>query len=212
MEIQEKNLQKEEKAVRYTHINSGAPSVCIMFSGAGYNYNHPLFYYATMMMIEQGIDVVHIHYQYEANLLKTHRVEDISSLMMADIHLVITDLSQKHIYQKTILLGKSLGTIPITLHLAKEEFFREAQIILLTPLLKFPSIAKATVLIKQEVLLVMGNQDPYFHHETIEKMKERSIQIEIIDGANHSLDIDYHTEHSLQTLKTVMAELKRFIS
>ncbi|ASV67400.1 MULTISPECIES: alpha/beta family hydrolase [Cytobacillus] len=212
MEIHERNLQKEEKVVRYTHINSGAPSVCIMFSGAGYNYNHPLFYYATMMMIEQGIDVVHIHYQYEANLLKTHRVEDISSLMMADIHLVITDLSQKHIYQKTILLGKSLGTIPITLHLAKEEIFREAQIILLTPLLKLPSIAKATVLITQEVLLVIGNQDPYFHHETIEEMKERSIQIKIIDGAHHSLDINYHTEQSLQTLKTVMAELKRFIS
>lgn len=34
MEIQERNLQKEEKVVRYTHINSGAPSVCIMFSGA----------------------------------------------------------------------------------------------------------------------------------------------------------------------------------
>lgn len=132
--------------------------------------------------------------------------------MMADIHLVITDLSQKHIYQKTILLGKSLGTIPISLHLAKEEFFREAQIILLTPLLKFPSIAKATVLIKQEVLLVIGNQDPYFHHETIEEMKECSIQIKIIDGANHSLDINYHTEQSLQALKTVMAELKRFIS
>lgn len=211
MEIHEINLQKEEKTVRYTHINLGASSVCIMFSGAGYNYNHPLFYYATMMMIEQGIDVVHIHYQYETNLLKTHRVEDISSLMMEDIHLVITDIFKKHTFQKTILLGKSLGTIPITLHLARDEIFRKAQIILLTPLLTFPTIAKATVLLKQQVLLIIGNQDLYFHHETIEELKGHSVQVKIIDGANHSLDIGYHTGQSLQTLQTVMNEVQRFI-
>ena len=41
-----------------------------MFSGPGYNYDKPLFYYTTMLMLENKIDVVHIHYSYDGQLME----------------------------------------------------------------------------------------------------------------------------------------------
>lgn len=55
-----------------------------MFSGSGYNYDKPLFYYATMTMLQHKWDVVHIHYAYDQQLLKS-TLEEISKVMMEDI-------------------------------------------------------------------------------------------------------------------------------
>jgi hypothetical protein len=61
-----------DKEVQYTHIENGSKVVCFMFSGAGYKYDKPLFYYSTMTMLLNQYDVVHIHYSYGQDLFKLH--------------------------------------------------------------------------------------------------------------------------------------------
>lgn len=62
-----------------------------MFSGAGYTYDKPLFYYSTMVMLENNFDVVHIHYSYnqkEQNLSE----EKLANLIVEDVNPVVTEV------------------------------------------------------------------------------------------------------------------------
>ena len=110
-----------------------------MFSGSGYNYDKPLFYYATMTMLQNNIDVIHIHYSYEKQLFNKP-LEEIIKIMMEDINPVIFEVLKNDQYNKTIFLGKSLGTIPITIDIMRRNEFINSKMILLTPLLKFDLI------------------------------------------------------------------------
>lgn len=51
--------KKNDKEIRYTYMKNGSNIVCFMFSGSGYTYDKPLFYYATMTMLNNKLDVVH---------------------------------------------------------------------------------------------------------------------------------------------------------
>ena len=81
-----KEIHIEGKVIPYTHIEKGSNKICFMFSGSGYNYDKPLFYYATMLMLEHKIDVVHIHYSYDEQVMNKS-MEEITKVMMDDINL-----------------------------------------------------------------------------------------------------------------------------
>ena len=93
-----------------------------MFSGSGYNYDKPLFYYATMLMLEHKIDVVHIHYSYDEQVMNKP-MEEVTKVMMDDINPVINEVLKDEQYNETMFLGKSLGTIPIANDLMRRDDF-----------------------------------------------------------------------------------------
>ncbi|MCZ0874101.1 hypothetical protein [Peribacillus sp. AS_2] len=70
MEVNQRKINSNEKEITYTHIETGSPAICFMFSGAGYTYEKPLFYYSTMIMLQNQYDVVHIHYAYDQDIFK----------------------------------------------------------------------------------------------------------------------------------------------
>ena len=111
-----------DKAIRYTHIEKGSSTVCFMFSGSGYNYDKPLFYYATMLMLEHKIDVVHIHYSYDEQVMNKP-IEELTKVMMDDIYPIINEVLKDEQYNETMFLGKSLGTIPIANDVMREKSF-----------------------------------------------------------------------------------------
>ena len=125
-----------------------------MFSGSGYNYDKPLFYYATMLMLEHKIDVVHIHYSYDEQVMNKP-MEEVTKIMMDDINPVMKEVLKAEQYNDTIFLGKSLGTIPIANDLMKREFL-QSKMILLTPLLTFDTIFDSILHSNHEGILVMG--------------------------------------------------------
>ncbi|CDQ20880.1 hypothetical protein BN982_03235 [Halobacillus karajensis] len=64
MKVEGKENLIGDKKHKYTHIQNNSNKVCFMFSGAGYTYDKPLFYYSTMKFIEDKVDIVHVHYNY----------------------------------------------------------------------------------------------------------------------------------------------------
>lgn len=110
------------KQIEYTHIQTGSKNVCFMFSGTGYTYEKPLLYYATMVMLENNIDVVQVHYSYEQELFE-QTFEDIKNFIMNDIDPVINNVIDNFHYDETIFLAKSLGTIPVVSEIMKREAF-----------------------------------------------------------------------------------------
>ncbi|MBB6452425.1 hypothetical protein HNQ94_000870 [Salirhabdus euzebyi] len=211
MKAVQKTIYTPDKEIAYTHIQKGSSKICFMFSGIGYTYEKPLLYFATMTMLEQGLDVVHIHYEYGQEFLK-NPIADISAKMVSDIDLVMKDVSHNNLYDETILLGKSLGTIPIVLEYARREAFKDTKMVLLTPLLGYDVLYDSILKSNMLGLLIIGDEDQHYKQELMEQLQKTKLEIEIIKGANHSLD-DYQldTNQSLHNLSRVMKKIKENI-
>lgn len=200
------------KQIEYTHIQKGSKNVCFMFSGTGYTYEKPLLYYATMVMLENNIDVVQVHYSYEQELFE-QTFEDIKNFIMNDIDPVINNVIDNFHYDETIFLAKSLGTIPVVSEIMKREAFNKSKMILLTPLLKLERIYEEILNSNHEGLIVIGDKDPHYNPEQVKEMAQHtSFNIEVIHGVNHSLDdVEYDTLISISSLTKVIKSLHEMI-
>ncbi|HDR7517809.1 alpha/beta hydrolase [Bacillus mobilis] len=206
-----KEIHVDSKVIPYTHIEKGSSTVCFMFSGSGYNYDKPLFYYATMLMLENKIDVVHIHYSYDERVMNKP-MEEITKIMMDDINLVMKEVLNGEQYNHTMFLGKSLGTIPIANDLMKREEFAKSKMILLTPLLTFDSICDSILHSHHEGLLVIGDKDHQYNAYQIDQLYKTNLQIEVVKNANHSVNVgEYETENSIEAIAKIIEKLKEVV-
>ncbi|UNP79485.1 alpha/beta hydrolase [Bacillus mycoides] len=206
-----KEIHIDDKVIRYTHIEKGSNTVCFMFSGSGYNYDKPLFYYATMLMLENKIDVVHIHYSYDGQLMEKP-MEEITKIMMDDINPIMNEVTQNEQYNFTMFLGKSLGTIPIANDLMKREEFLRSKMMLLTPLLTFDSIFDSILHSHHEGLLVIGDKDHQYNANQINQLHKTNLQIEVVKNANHSVNVgEFETENSIEAIAKIIEKLKEVV-
>ena len=211
MKVNKKEIQINDKAISYTHIEMGSKTICFMFSGSGYNYDKPLFYYATMAMLQNKIDIVHIHYSYDKQTMKKN-IEEIAKIMMGDINPVILDVLKNGQYNDTIFLGKSLGTIPIANELMKREEFLNSKMILLPPLLRSDSLFDSIFNSQHQGLLVIGDKDHHYNSNQIDQLSKSNLKIDVVQNANHSLDVgEFETTNSILTLSRIMEKLQETV-
>ncbi|GMR68855.1 TPA: alpha/beta hydrolase [Bacillus anthracis] len=207
-----KEVHINDKVIRYTHIEKGSSTVCFMFSGSGYNYDKPLFYYATMLMLEHKIDVVHIHYSYDEQVMNKP-IEELTKVMMDDIYPIMNEVLKGEQYNETLFLGKSLGTIPIANDVMKREEFLQSKMILLTPLLTFESIFESILHSQHEGLLVIGDKDHQYNADQVKQLYKTNLTIDVIKNANHSVNVGgYETGNSIEAIANIMRKLKETIS
>ncbi|EEK78387.1 alpha/beta hydrolase [Bacillus cereus] len=206
-----KEVHINDKVIRYTHIEKGSSTVCFMFSGSGYNYDKPLFYYATMLMLEHKIDVVHIHYSYDGQLMNKP-MEEVTKVMMDDINPVINEVLKDEQYNYIIFLGKSLGTIPIANDLMKREEYLQSKMILFTPLLTFDSIFDSILHSDHEGLLVIGDKDHQYNVDQIDQLYKTNLTIDVVKNANHSVNVgEFETENSIEAIANIMRKLEETV-
>ncbi|WP_436864510.1 alpha/beta hydrolase [Bacillus fungorum] len=206
-----KEIHINDKVIHYTHIEKGSSRVCFMFSGSGYNYDKPLFYYATMLMLEHKIDVVHIHYSYDEQVMNKP-IEELTKVMMDDIHPVMKEVLKGEQYNHTMFLGKSLGTIPIANDVMKREEFLQSKMIVLTPLLTFEFIFDSILHSSHEGLLVIGDNDHHYNANQMDQLHKTNLTIDVIKNANHSVNVgEYETENSIEAIAKIIEKLKEVV-
>ncbi|PEE36317.1 alpha/beta hydrolase [Bacillus pseudomycoides] len=211
MKGKKKEIQTNDKVIRYTHIETGSKTICFMFSGSGYNYDKPLFYYSTMVMLQNKIDIVHIHYSYDEQMMKK-TIEEITKIMMDDINPVIVEVLKNGQYNNSIFLGKSLGTIPIANDLMKRDEFLKSKMILLTPLINFDSIFDSILNSHHQGLLVIGDKDHYYNSNQIDQLSKSNLKIDVVPNANHSLNVgEFETTNSILAVSRVMEKLQETV-
>ncbi|PKG24867.1 alpha/beta family hydrolase [Niallia nealsonii] len=208
-----KKLQKTAKTKRseiaYTHIQTGGNQVCFMFSGLGYHYDKPLFYYLIMLMIESKIDVVQVHYSYQRDFLQLDS-KRVTEEMLNDVTPVVSEVLQHNSYQNTLFVGKSLGTIPIVNGFMQNDRFAEATMILLTPLLKLDEIANSIAASKHNGLLVIGDKDQHFDEKCLNQLEKTNFHSLIIKNGNHSLDdVNNDSLASIQSMSIIIKNLQK---
>ncbi|PGK42857.1 alpha/beta hydrolase [Bacillus anthracis] len=206
-----KEIHINDKVIHYTHIEKGSSTVCFMFSGSGYNYDKPLFYYATMLMLEHKIDVVHIHYSYDEQIMNKP-MEEVTKVMMDDIHPIMNEVLKGEQYNETLFLGKSLGTIPIANDVMNREEFLQSKMILMTPLLTLDTIFDSILHCNHEGLLVIGDKDHQYNADQIDQLHKTNLTIDVIKNANHSVNVgEYETENSIEAIAKIIEKLKEVV-
>ncbi|MBE7103954.1 alpha/beta hydrolase [Bacillus cereus] len=206
-----KEIHIDDKVIRYTHIEKGSSAICFMFSGSGYNYDKPLFYYATMLMLEHKIDVVHIHYSYDEQVMNKP-MEELTKIMMGDINPIMKEVLKNEQYNHTMFLGKSLGTIPIANDLMKREALLQSKMILLTPLLTFDMIFDSILHSNHKGLLVIGDKDHQYNVDQINQLHKTKLKIDVVKNANHSVNVgEFETENSIEAIAKVIEKLKEVV-
>ncbi|MGF9887983.1 alpha/beta family hydrolase [Priestia megaterium] len=210
MHVNQKSVSNQTSTITYTHIKTeGSSSICFMFSGLGYTYEKPLLYYVTMLMLKHGIDVVHIHYTYPKELM-TKSTDEIADAMIKDIDLVLQDVLSHNDYKNIIFAGKSIGTIPLIQRIMKDEVYKDAVMLLLTPLLTRTELFESLLECTHKGLLVIGTRDHYYTEE-VYQLKTNTMNIQVIENADHSLDVLYTPTESLKALETVLNGIEQLL-
>ena len=209
------NLIKKQskKNVPYTIIENGSKKLCFMLSGTGYTYDKPLLYYATMLLLENEFNIVHINYSYEKDLFDKE-IEFVIGRLKDDVDSVVKEILEASNYEQVMFIGKSLGTIPLISKYIQEESFLTCKTILLTPLLKFDLFFDGVMKSSNDMLVVIGNKDRHYIDEKIVMLQEReNIDLLEIANANHSLEIEpTNTVDSLKAMSEILEKISNFIN
>ncbi|ADU30956.1 hypothetical protein [Evansella cellulosilytica] len=213
MNILKKTVLTKERpnGISYTHIEAGASKVCFMFSGVGYKYDHPLFYFATMTMLNNKIDVVQVHYNYDEDLLRKP-IYNIAEAMISDIDPVIKDVFHTNKYDQSIFLGKSLGTIPLSTHIIRRKAYLNSKMIVLTPLIKSDEVFTGLHDSSHSHLLVIGDNDPHYLPNKLNELERENMIIEVVKGGDHALNVgEFDVQQSLSSCAVIMEKIDRFV-
>ncbi|WP_236629984.1 cyclase [Exiguobacterium sp. KRL4] len=157
--------------------------------------------FSRMMLLKRGINVIEI--QYVSDDLFSLPDEQGDAEMSRRIEAVIDEVLRARTYQTIHFIAKSLGTVPLV-SMMNRGLFPEARVVLLTPLLKDPAIVEAIAKSRHRGLLVIGDQDHQYSPEAFERCGRSNLVLEQAEGANHSLDIDFDVDASLQVLGRIM--------
>lgn len=207
MKIVDKSIKVDNRpSITYTHYQLGSDKVCFMFSGTGYTYDSPALYYATLLLLEKKYDIIQIHYSSMDELVRLP-LEEIPELIIQMVNPVVEEVISNYQYSEYVFMGKSLGTMPIVLEYMKQERFNDSTWILLTPSLKIDRMTHSLLNSKQNAYIAIGDADPHFNLDTIEKLKQKQFQLEIISKADHSLNIDGNIQESIKVIERILNTL-----
>ena len=201
---------RSPKNVKYTYINNKSQTICIMLSGVSYTYDKPLLYYATMLMIENQFDIVHVNYSYGPEYFE-NTPEQIQAIITEDVSDVLQEVFAKKNYDDIIFIGKSLGTIPLAFNFVLNETYKDAKLIFLTPLLKLNGFIENLSESNQLSLIVIGTNNQHYLQEPLSTLNTNISLLEI-PNANHSLElVPTNTSNSIKVIELVISTMNTFI-
>ena len=203
MRIEQSSIVVDQTTISYDHFQMGSKQVCFLISGASYLYDHPYFYYSRMALLARGIDVICIHYVTE-ELFSMSDAES-NACMTRRVDAVVSEVLEKHTYENVQFIAKSLGTIPLATLLAKPNL-QEARFVFLTPVLN--EVVEQIVTSTQAGLIVIGTADKFYDEALLETCRASQLKIDVIEGANHSLDQGFEVDASLAVLGHVIRQIE----
>ncbi|WP_100372361.1 alpha/beta family hydrolase [Bacillus sp. FJAT-45037] len=181
--------------------------LAIMLPGAGYTTKAPLLHFSTGLFYNEGYDILHVNYTYNQEELAQLKAQDfITGVERA----VEAELDGRH-YDSVYVVAKSLGTIALSSMVRDKKFSSTMKAVWLTPLINKDEVFDAMMNSVYKSLCVIGDQDPYYSKKRIDELKSHdTMTCKVIPGANHGLQLDHDVMKSIDLLKEVMEEIKKF--
>jgi len=187
--------------------------LAILVPGGRYTAYMPLLYYPLRLLLTLGADVLRIEYAYTGRA-------DYQALPPAEqVRWLFTDVSAasraalaQRPYQQVTLVGKSLGTLAMGYLLTTESALRKAQAVWLTPLLWNDLWRSQIQQVRPRSLFASGTADPHYDPAHLAELQAATNgKAVVVEGANHSLEIEGDVMASLQALEQVVQAVQTFL-
>ena len=191
-----------------------AQHVAIVLPGMGYTSHMPLLYYPASIMLDLGADVLRLEYEYT-------RQEDFMVLkgaerkqwLLSDVTNACQTVLGERSYEKITLMGKSIGTRAMGHLLTTEAEFNQAAAIWLTPVIRSEGLRAQIKKWGKRSLFVIGTADQHYDPHLIEEIREATKgEVLVIEGADHSLEIQGNLLQSLQAMERVIRTIQSFVA
>jgi len=198
---------------RFLRPQGAINRLAVLLPGFGYTLDMPLFYYAEILLLKRGWDVLRVEYAYNTRPeFQTLPKQERDRWLLADTTAAWrAGLSQRR-YERVILIGKSLGTLAMGHLLTTADPPPNAGAVWLTPLLSNERLRQQIQLYGGPSLFVIGTADPHFDPVVLEQMQVATVgEAVVARNANHGMDIPGDPIASVRALDRVVEALSRFL-
>lgn len=159
--------------------------LAVIFPGMGYHSDKPLLYYAKKLAREHGYEIVDIKYDFQVKareIMDDKEAKDevfYHAVREAEEQLETVDFAS---YDRILFIGKSIGTT-VAAYIDNEHGINATHIV-------FTPVPETFGYLREESGLVLhGTSDPWCDTKLAEeKCTELKLQLEKVEGANHSLE------------------------
>jgi pimeloyl-ACP methyl ester carboxylesterase len=184
----------------------------LLLPGVGYTVHMPLLYYPMRVALDQGADVLRVETMY----VKKEGFDALEPAARArwvydDATAAFRTALAQRPYRRVTLVGKSLGTLAMGHLLETEPDLSRVEAIWLTPLLWNDTLRSQIQRFHPRSLFAAGSADPHYSADYLAEVKDATqAEAIVIEGANHSLEIEGDLVRSLEALRRVMEAVLRF--
>ena len=190
-----------------------ARHVAILLPGIGYTCDMPLLYYPSRLLLARGADVLRVEYAYQQRAdFKTATADEQGRRVVADVTAACHAVLAQRDYEQITIVAKSLGTLALGPVLAADPRLARAHAVWLTPLLRIDHVRARIARWGGHSLFVIGTADPNYDAAYLAGVESATGgEAVVVDGADHSLEIEGDVLRSLEALMQVMRVLQRFL-
>ncbi|MGL4343865.1 MAG: hypothetical protein ACRCTE_01570 [Cellulosilyticaceae bacterium] len=186
---------------RFTSQQSN--KLCIVLPGIAYLLDRSYLDYSKQLAVELGYDVLEVEYGFQVSRSAFDVPTEFD--IMVEETLRVIDKHIKESYKHVLVIGKSIGTavqIKVNEHLKE----REVHNIAISPIDKTAHMG-----VLPNTLVVTSLSDPLLSPEALDKIDASGIEVVLIEGANHALDIAGDVIQTVSQLERVLQKEKEFI-
>lgn len=191
------------------HWTVGGDTLVVLLPGAGYTNHMPLMFYAHELAIQRKWDILEVNYDYNGLPKDTSR-EELLQRLTDDVRAAYDVAVTVGKYTKTMLVGKSLGTIAMAT-LLQSGIDQDVTTVWLTPLVRRPEIREAVNQTAGKAFVAIGTHDPQYDAAFLKHLQGAGATVEVIDGADHGMDIAGDMDASIGALRQIIASLDGFL-
>lgn len=182
-------------------------NLVIVLPGAGYTTQAPLLHFTTGVFYTKGFDVLHINYTFSRQEMAALNERDLAR----DVQLAIDNAIKDKKYSNYYVVAKSIGT-KVLRYLLDNTMLKDAKVVWLTPILQNDDVFNTMVNSNNKGLCIFGEKDSVcFITERFEELKSnQNLLLKVVDGGNHSLELDKEPIKSIEMLKGVISDINEF--
>lgn len=200
-------------ANKFFNQTEGADSLALILPGLRYTCDMPLLYYTTEVLLIKGFDVLQLWSDYSSTEFASASQAEQAQSLLGDSQALIEAGHKPEKYRRTILVGKSIGTLSMALLLSINSELAIQPTIWLTPLLNLEPVALAVKNLKGPAYIAGSSADASFNTELSNQIQSLpNMRVDVIENADHSLRIRNDASRSLQVLAQVVTNLDSFIT
>jgi hypothetical protein len=208
-------LGSNDRSVQNTFIQQKEPSgkLALVYPGLRYSSDKPLLYFSTEILLARGFDVLQLWVNYGLPEFQGLSQAEKSIQLIEDGKALLHSGLQARTYSNLIMVGKSLGTLTMAFILGEDSRLPELMTVWFTPLIHLPPVSQVVLDLPGPAFVAGSDADPTFESGTVSQIQSMpNITAQVIEGADHSLEIPGEPLRSTQILASLMANLSDFLN